>query len=1008
MPRPIFWPSNDSWVLDPFGHPVSGVPVRIWSARHGGVRLLDLQLVDESGTPVAAVLNGILTSDSDGMIPAFAGPDNGPSTVWADHGHSGTRLALTADPKSTGGGGGGGGVSPGDLTAGLALKADKTTSIAAGTGLTGGGDLSAGRTLAVVYGTTAGSAAAGNDSRITAIPGLLAQKADVSALNLKADLALLATKADLVGGLVPNSQLPPLAITDVYPVASQAEMLALTAQRGDVAVRADNGKTYILRSNSPTTLADWLEVQAVGVVTSVAGKTGNIMLVAADIQSGVFDIARLPVGQTAGTVASGADPRFTALADADADLAAAIDALTLVDAELSAEDGILHGRIDDLTARVTALEGSTPPAAEPPGAPTGVVAQPGVRRAGVSFNAPADDGGAAITQYVVRASTGQQATGAASPVLVTGLTEGVAVTFTVAARNSAGVGPQSAPSAPVTPIAPPVTPDPPAYEHALGTASITASSATLTLTTTQAAAAGDSIILAIVCNGNPGSMSVKDSSANLYAADGAPVTNGTATAVMIYSSLLVNALPAGSTITITFATARNLAAVQGQVFSGLPSTSVDGIGVGTANATTALTTGPVTTSYDGDLLFAAWAMAAGNTLPDFDAGPGWTAAGASGAMSGSSRVLFTQYRIQDTAGSVTPAATVDSPKNWAGIALAYPPVDTSDQVGSGATGTYSDLLTLQAAASIAIQGDVITLAPDTVFAGKLTLAGLRGTAAHPIVIQGSSTSILDNGSPSNTGYPLYLDDCQYVHVKGLQVRNSQKGIMVDRSISCLIEDVEVSQIGHEGIHLRNETSYCIVRRAHVHHTGRTDARYGEGLYCGTAQSNWGAVQRIPAEMRGYPDVCVGNQFIDCNIHNVTAECMDSKEGTYGCVLRGCTFDGTEIQGANFADSWVDIKGESWVIEGNTGNTIMTNAFEVHEIDNFDSRFLSPYVDGLGISHAGVRSGASNVFDNNTGNAAPATGYGFMVGLGVGNVVYSNNSVIGAATGVSDVALTTKP
>ena len=41
-----------------------------------------------------------------------------------------------------------------------------TRTITAGTGLTGGGDLSADRTLAVSYGTTAGTAAQGNDSRI--------------------------------------------------------------------------------------------------------------------------------------------------------------------------------------------------------------------------------------------------------------------------------------------------------------------------------------------------------------------------------------------------------------------------------------------------------------------------------------------------------------------------------------------------------------------------------------------------------------------------------------------------------------------------------------------------------------------------------------------------------------------------------------------------------------------------------------------------------------------------
>ena len=42
-----------------------------------------------------------------------------------------------------------------------------TRTITAGTGLTGGGDLSADRTLTVAYGTAAGTAAQGNDSRLS-------------------------------------------------------------------------------------------------------------------------------------------------------------------------------------------------------------------------------------------------------------------------------------------------------------------------------------------------------------------------------------------------------------------------------------------------------------------------------------------------------------------------------------------------------------------------------------------------------------------------------------------------------------------------------------------------------------------------------------------------------------------------------------------------------------------------------------------------------------------------
>ena len=51
--------------------------------------------------------------------------------------------------------------------AALAGKADKTTTITAGTGLTGGGTLAANRTLAADFGTAAGKVCEGNDSRLS-------------------------------------------------------------------------------------------------------------------------------------------------------------------------------------------------------------------------------------------------------------------------------------------------------------------------------------------------------------------------------------------------------------------------------------------------------------------------------------------------------------------------------------------------------------------------------------------------------------------------------------------------------------------------------------------------------------------------------------------------------------------------------------------------------------------------------------------------------------------------
>lgn len=87
-----------------------------------------------------------------------------------------------------------------------------------------------------------------------------------------------------------------------------------------------------------------------------------------------------------------------------------------------------------------------------PGAPTIGAATAGDTQATVAFTAPASTGGGVIAGYTVTANPGgATGTGAASPITVAGLTNGVAYTFTVTATNGAGTGAASAPSNSVTP-----------------------------------------------------------------------------------------------------------------------------------------------------------------------------------------------------------------------------------------------------------------------------------------------------------------------------------------------------------------------------------------------------------------------------------------------------------------------------------------------------------------------------------------------------------------------------
>lgn len=85
-------------------------------------------------------------------------------------------------------------------------------------------------------------------------------------------------------GKLSDSVIPSIAITDTFVVATEVAMLALTAEVGDVAIRTDLKKSFILQTSPASVLANWQELKTpTDAVNSVNGQTGTIVLGGGDL-----------------------------------------------------------------------------------------------------------------------------------------------------------------------------------------------------------------------------------------------------------------------------------------------------------------------------------------------------------------------------------------------------------------------------------------------------------------------------------------------------------------------------------------------------------------------------------------------------------------------------------------------------------------------------------------------------------------------------------------------------
>lgn len=296
---------------------------------------------------------------------------------------------------------------------------------------------------------------------------------------------------------------------------------------------------------------------------------------------------------------------------------------------------------------------------------------------------------------------------------------------------------------------------------------------------------------------------------------------------------------------------------------------------------------------------------------------------------------------------------------------------------------------LKKALAAAQPGDSIVLAPGN-YEGRFVLSK-SGTETQPIIVEGTGNATILDAGDIQTGYVFHLQG-NYCKIKNLTLQNGLKGFMADRASFNIISHLTVKNIGEEGIHLRRFSSSNSIAYCKISNTGLKRSGYGEGIYIGTAHSNWRKYTD------GKPDKCDFNTVQRNKIGpGVTTESIDIKEGTSDGFIHNNTFYAEGISGENAADSWLDVKGNNYQITGNSG---------YHDGSN------NNFTDAVQVNCAFEGWGNYNVFSRNIFQVN-AAGYAINIrlksskGEAVGNIVDVTNRQEGAQKGLTNVAITNK-
>ncbi len=235
--------------------------------------------------------------------------------------------------------------------------------------------------------------------------------------------------------------------------------------------------------------------------------------------------------------------------------------------------------------------------------------------------------------------------------------------------------------------------------------------------------------------------------------------------------------------------------------------------------------------------------------------------------------------------------------------------------------------------------------------GVFYFSNASGTEEQPIVLR-SENSVSLSGSSLSEGAVLELAG-DYWEVRDLNLTTAAYGLVLDSASHNVIENIDISDVGLRGIHLKNDSDDNVILSSEVTNIGAEAGEgegFGEAVAIGSSPSEWDVAPNLEDDS----SLNQNNRLVNLSLGpNVSGELLHIHAGTNNTSVFSVDFDSRDLNGAADAPAAVIVSGNN--------TSLSYSSFLNASSSNLSSAVVVLDIDDEGVSDAWGEEGL--IFDN---------------------------------------------